>query len=641
MIVVLIGFIGLAVDGGRLYWERRLLQNSVDAAALAASDNYQDSQSVSSSMQSAAKEYGYNEKLTGTASANPSWSSSTVDVTWSGSGDDMHVVFSSAGKLSSFAVSSTHSVRLAFMEVLGTGTTAKVTAFATGHAKTGGTDSDALVTLSTQKCTGGSSPSLSTGGSNSVIDVIGGNVQANGSVSNGGTMTVSGGSFNDNCTSPVPSGVTASGGLHSGIAPVTDPGFSSGNTSYYSTAQAAGSSLTLQPGTYAADPSSGGATCYFMAPGIYQLNAGMNNISGVLFSNELRPPDEPAWNSATSSPDYTTVASTQFWSGPGCTGSFSVSAASAAVGLTTGYWGTVVTSTRTDYYPPQASGGTAYPRESFPSACHAVQVGALQGVKVTVNNVPGATGYNVYMSYSAASLAAACAGPWGYVGNIVNSVTETSGTRGSVNATFSGATVISALTAGNISATCTLGSAYSIGCAAPTGSTTTNPPGEGAETAPQATGLYNWDPGRIVYSQGGGDRANSYDCQPRGTDSAAPCAGAYITPGGVQIIFGSSSCLTIGGTGGIYAFSGYQYSWIALYAPAANTCSPTVSGNGGLRLEGAIYWPGGNMKVTGNGGAPIASQVLTNTFNAQGNGELSINFDFQATPVQGYSQISQ
>ena len=40
MIVVLFGFVGLAIDGGRLYWERRILQNSVDAAALAASDNY-------------------------------------------------------------------------------------------------------------------------------------------------------------------------------------------------------------------------------------------------------------------------------------------------------------------------------------------------------------------------------------------------------------------------------------------------------------------------------------------------------------------------------------------------------------------------------------------------------------------------
>src|SRR5207248_3899073 len=156
MIVVLIGFIGLAVDGGRLYWERRILQNSVDAAALAASDNYQDSQSISASMHAAATEYAANEVLTGTASANPNWTSSTVDVSWAGASDDMHVVFSSAGRLSTFAVSSQHRIRLAFMPVLGVGTTARVTAFATGHAKTGGTDSDGLVTLSTLKCGGGS-----------------------------------------------------------------------------------------------------------------------------------------------------------------------------------------------------------------------------------------------------------------------------------------------------------------------------------------------------------------------------------------------------------------------------------------------------------------------------------------------------
>src|SRR5438067_6428682 len=141
MIVVLIGFIGLAIDGGRLYWERRILQNSVDAAALTASDNYQDSQSISASLHAAATEYAANEKITGTASANPSWSSTTTDVTWTGSTDDMHVVFSSAGRLSSFVVSSKHTIRLAFMMVLGTGNTAGVTAYATGHARTGGTDS--------------------------------------------------------------------------------------------------------------------------------------------------------------------------------------------------------------------------------------------------------------------------------------------------------------------------------------------------------------------------------------------------------------------------------------------------------------------------------------------------------------------
>jgi uncharacterized membrane protein len=84
MLIVLIGFIGLAVDGGRLYWERRILQNSVDAAALAASDNYQDSQSVGSSMHAAAIEYAANEKIYGTSSASPSWTASSVDVSVDG-----------------------------------------------------------------------------------------------------------------------------------------------------------------------------------------------------------------------------------------------------------------------------------------------------------------------------------------------------------------------------------------------------------------------------------------------------------------------------------------------------------------------------------------------------------------------------
>src|SRR5205823_6160007 len=157
------------------------------------------------------------------------------------------------------------------------------------------------------------------------------------------------------------------GGLFAGVAPVVDPGFSSGTVSYYPNAQSAGSNLTLQPGTYAADPSAAGSQCYFLSPGIYQLNAGMNNISGAVLSNELRPPDEPAWNG--SSPDYSSVSSTQFWSGAGCTGSFSVAGVASLPGLNPGGWGVVVTSTRTDYYPPQSSGGTAYPRESFPSAC--------------------------------------------------------------------------------------------------------------------------------------------------------------------------------------------------------------------------------------------------------------------------------
>src|ERR1700682_3090181 len=80
--LVVMGFLGLAVDGGHAYWERRILQNAVDAAALSASDNYQDSVSISSSNQSAANEYAANERIYGASSASPSWTSWALDVSW-------------------------------------------------------------------------------------------------------------------------------------------------------------------------------------------------------------------------------------------------------------------------------------------------------------------------------------------------------------------------------------------------------------------------------------------------------------------------------------------------------------------------------------------------------------------------------
>ena len=40
MLVVLLTFVGLAIDGGLVYAERRQMQNAADAAALAAHGNY-------------------------------------------------------------------------------------------------------------------------------------------------------------------------------------------------------------------------------------------------------------------------------------------------------------------------------------------------------------------------------------------------------------------------------------------------------------------------------------------------------------------------------------------------------------------------------------------------------------------------
>ena len=637
MLIVLIGFIGLAVDGGRLYWERRILQNSVDAAALAASDNYQDSQSVSSSLHAAAVQYAANERIYGTASANPSWTASTTDVTWSGSSDDMHVVYTSAGAVSAFDVSSTHRVGLAFIVVLGVGPTANVSASAEGHAKTGGVSGDALVTLSQVNCAGGSTSSLTVKGASTQLVVTGGNVQDNGSVSVGGLGISVGGNYADNCTNPVPASITATGTRTAGAAPVADPGFSSGNLASYSTAQSAGSNVILNPGVYSTSPTSGSAACYFLSPGIYQFNGGVSDSTTDL-SNELRSPDEASWSSG--APNYdNSVASPQFWSG--CPGSFSVAAAASLLPLTVGSWGAMVTSTRTETYPVGST--TTYPRESAPSTCHAVTVnGTSQGVQVTINNAPGAQGYNVYMAYAAGVGADACAsGRWGYVGHVNNGLTETQTSLGTVTSPiYDTSTITSLLTSANIGKACVVGSTYSFACAAATGQFgSANPPGDGAETAPQYSGGPPGPVARDIVSDGGGDRANENDCQPStSTNSTAPCTGAQVTPGAVQAYFPAGACLTQTAKT-ISWFGGFQYNNIAVYAPAANTCSVSLSGRASFGSQ-TIYWPAGGWTVSGNGGAPLAGEVVVNTLTAQGNGVLTIAFDQQSAPAQGYSQIS-
>jgi Flp pilus assembly protein TadG len=635
MVIVLIGMIGLAVDGGRLYWERRILQNSVDAAALAASDNYQDSQSISASYHAAANEYAANERIYGAASAAPNWTATTVDVTYSGSTDDVHIVYTAAGSVSAFAVSSSHTVRLAFMPVLGVGPTAAVKGSATGHAKTGGTNGDALVTLSQASCSG-TGTSLKVSGSASLA-ITGGNVQDNGSVAAGGSGITVAGSFSDNCTTPVPAAVTATGTKTAGVAPVSDPAFTSGTLANYPTAQVAGVNVVLNPGIYATDPTTSAAECYFMTPGIYQFNAGINDSSTTM-SNELKSPDEPAWSSG--APNYdNAVASPQYWND--CPGSFSIAAAASVLPLAQGSWGAVVTSTRTETYPPSST--TTYARESAPSTCHQVSVnGTTQGVQVTIHNAPGAQGYNIYLAYKPGLGTDACQnGEWGYVGHVANGVTEVNGALGTVTSPVYGTDVITGiLGTANIGHTCNLGTTYTFSCAAATGQFgAANPPGDGGETAPYSSGEAPGVPARDIVSDGGGDRANEHECQPStSTDSAAPCINVQVTPGGVQAYFPAGACLnqtqkTLGW------FGGFQFNNIAIYAPLANACAVSLAGHATFGTS-AIYWPAGTWKVSGQGGAPLAGQVIVNTFESSGSSTTTISYDQQTSPTQGYSQIS-
>jgi hypothetical protein len=111
-----------------------------------------------------------------------------------------------------------------------------------------------------------------------------------------------------------------------------------------------------------------------------------------------------------------------------------------------------------------------------------------------------------------------------------------------------------------------------------------------------------------------------------------------VTPGGVQAYFPAGACLNQSQKS-LAWFGGFQFNNISVYAPVANTCTNVISGHASFGT-GTIYWPGGNWQVSGNGGAPLASQVIVNTFLARGNGVLTIAFDQQVAPAQGYSQIS-
>ena len=70
MLVVLFGFLGLALDSGRAYLDRRELQASVDAAALAAAYKYMNTTDYAQAEQAATADYASNERVYSTPSCS-------------------------------------------------------------------------------------------------------------------------------------------------------------------------------------------------------------------------------------------------------------------------------------------------------------------------------------------------------------------------------------------------------------------------------------------------------------------------------------------------------------------------------------------------------------------------------------------
>ncbi|HEX7263556.1 MAG TPA: pilus assembly protein TadG-related protein, partial [Candidatus Dormibacteraeota bacterium] len=201
MIAVVVGMAALAIDGARAFALRRDLQAAVDAAALAAGDNLQQTGNYSSAEQAATTIFATNLREYNVPSCRdgngnvpgygpPGAAPLTVTCTYS-DGTVLTQVISTLGPAGSqFTISAARSLVVQFARILTNGSSPRLSASATGGVNNL-LYAPALAALSQAGCGGqpGSAISVSGGGT---LDVQG-DVVSSGLISvSGGSMSVAG-----------------------------------------------------------------------------------------------------------------------------------------------------------------------------------------------------------------------------------------------------------------------------------------------------------------------------------------------------------------------------------------------------------------------------------------------------------------
>jgi putative Flp pilus-assembly TadE/G-like protein len=614
MLTVLMGMVAIAVDGSRAYSLRLDLQDASDSAALAAADTFQQTGSYISAEQAATTIFGKNMRLYaapactgyGTPGASP-WTATCTYPDGTVMTDVARVLGAQGSR---FTITGTRNVQLQFARILTNGTSPSLGASSNGSIGNL-VYSPALAALKQSGCGGVAGTALTVNGTGTLR--VTGDVVATGSVSvAAGSLRVAGDVY-ARCQSSIagtvsacyPSGASTpctfpdvAGATRSGFR-LPDPGYPAppvGGTSSFAT-----SDVIVPAGVYASAVSIGGGHCWFLSGGVDEFLAGLVN-NGDLVSNELKPPDEPdPGNNAAR-------AANQFWDadGAGCSGEAAVNIVGGARGIPVGNWAFMLTSTRTDAY-----GGVGYTRESAPSICYPQNVNnSGQIVKIDVSNVPGATAYNIYASPPQAG--GTCSGTFGLVASLpVSFPVQNNNTTACPLPTGGGCSL------GNESIrldNTVLTSTFTPNAGAAPGTTGAYPPD--GERAPLAAGLPNQNPSRGVGSAG--DRANENNCKTVG-NVLATCPAA-ITPGAVELYFPTGGCFA-NNSGDNYIFSGYQYNWVSVYEPPANTCTNTLGASSNSAYIGLFYAPGANVNInspnvfdsSGTGGVMAGAVTFTGT----------------------------
>jgi hypothetical protein len=442
LILVLFGMLGLAIDSGRSYVDRRDQQAAVDAAALAAGDwydNYPDYPDVSATtIPQATLVYQNDLHLYGapsqTTTHNPSYglnnqlTKDTWTDTWASGYTLTITAVNTLFNGYQFEFDSTHQFPLAFMQIFGGPPNVTIVASA-GSIVGNQRQTPALLTLDSTP--GDCGVGLGGNGSLTVL----GDVYSNSGVCVSSALHLAGncyGAAGAQCSSasyycynaspgfvPYPPPCNPGDVQGSPVVPaptLPDPGYISPSWPYYNATSGVqlnrGSYTEMTPGTYNSFALNGGDGCYFLDAGIYTWNGGYSSHGGLV-SNELKSPNEESW----SAPGTTAGSIATFWSPGGCDGTFTAAPVSVPGGYGMkhgaggGVWGVELTSVRYDTFKDpvitsssaqMCFGSPGCRRESAPSACTSVSTtddtSGPQGINVTITqNAPGAQYYNVYL----------------------------------------------------------------------------------------------------------------------------------------------------------------------------------------------------------------------------------------------------
>jgi len=689
LILVLFAMLGLAIDSGRAYVDRRDQQAAVDSAALSAGDWYENYQNLyGSTLPSAKQIYANNLHLYGGPTSdnltttfvgvNNNLQQDTEVIRYGGGYQLTIVATNTQFNGYQFTLSSTHPLPLAFMQIFGGPTAVTINATATaivGNQR----QTPALLTLSTGNC------ALTLTGA-AQLTVLG-DTYTNGSACIDSNLHQAGncyGGAGSNCnvaqyycynSTPgfIPYPPPCNPGDTQGTAVVPapslpDPGYLAPSVPYYPLA-AGYSKLNrttwteMTPGVYGNFHLSGGtASCAFLDPGVYTWTSGyQSDANGSLLSNELKAPDE---GSATA-PGTTAVANPQFWdmNGTGCAGHFNVAAVPApGFGMKhqggAGSWGIELTSGRYDQFldpnitpnPCFASPGCR--RESAPSACKLVSTAdaSNQGIEINITqNAPGAQFYYVYInpngcdanqnnfSFAGRFSAPGWVGapPASPVGPYPNGSNKT--LLNGVNGWPCGLATVSICGIAYNSLTPTtlcFAQVRTKLCQVPDDEV----PPQCFSSCPPPAGLLSQEnpPMSLQYPPyTGGDVANENYCvvSPNPGDPGAPCATSKVTPGAVQFYFPNGSCFDQNSQGATYVFSGEQYNWIVIYMPPGNNCANALNGGASTQFIGTIYTPSADWTINGGNRSPLAGQVICYTAKVSGSAAVGIDFNPNYAPA--------